>query len=120
MLEINGIDELDNFLLTNKTNVICLYFGASWCGPCKKLKSKIVDKDNLNEMPLLSVCYIDVDNGLNQEIIDIYSVENLPTQIFITINNNSVELFDKIIGYDWIGFKMMYEKVLKKNEKITY
>lgn len=120
MLEINGIDELDDFLLNKKNDVICLYFGASWCGPCKKLKSKILDKENLKEMPLLSICHIDVDNNSNQEIIDIYSVENLPTQIFITINNNSVELFDKIIGYDWIGFKMMYEKVLKKNEKTIY
>lgn len=120
MLEINGIDELDIFLLNNKNNIICLYFGASWCGPCKKLKSKIVEEDNLKEMPLLSICYIDVDKELNQEIINIYSVENLPTQIFITINDNSVELFDKIIGYDWIGFKMMYEKVLKKNENISY
>ena len=120
MFEINGINELDDFLLNKKNDVICLYFGASWCGPCKKLKLKILDKENLKEMPLLSICHIDVDNHSNQEIIDIYSVENLPTQIFITINNNSVELFDKIIGYDWIGFKMMYEKVLKKNEKTIY
>lgn len=115
MYEVNGFEELDNFLFNNSNKIICLYFGASWCGPCKKLKEKITNKDNIKEMPLLEMCYIDIDIQENKEIIDIYDVSNLPTQIFITINkNNEVVIFDKIIGYDWIGFKMMYEKILNK------
>jgi thiol-disulfide isomerase/thioredoxin len=117
MIEINGINELDNFILNNNDKIICLYFGAPWCGPCKKLKLKIEDEGNLKEMPLLAICHIDVDNDLNKDIIDIYEVTNLPTQIFIIINKkNHIKIFDKIIGYDWIGFKMMYEKVLNKKK----
>lgn len=118
MIEINGIEELDNFILNNANKVICLYFGAPWCGPCKKLKSKIEEEEHIKEMPLLSICHIDVDNDVNKDIVDIYSVTNLPTQIFIIINKkNRVKIFDTIIGYDWIGFKMMYDKVIKKLKK---
>lgn len=115
MIEINGTTELDMFILNNIDNVICLYFGATWCSPCKILKLKIEDEEKTQTMPKLAICYVDIDNDLNKEIIEIYDVQNLPTQIFIILNKkNHVKIFDKIIGYDWIGFKMMYEKVINK------
>ena len=43
MIEIRGYDELNKKLWENKDSdqVMMLYFGTSWCGPCKKLKEKI-------------------------------------------------------------------------------
>ena len=44
-----------------------------------------------------------VDNDLNKDIIDIYEVTNLPTQIFIIINKkNHIKIFDKIKMLKWI------------------
>jgi thiol-disulfide isomerase/thioredoxin len=87
MLIISSINDLDNFIYTNKDKVIMLYFGAIWCGPCKQLKNKLSDKNELVYMQDLSICYIDIDLEENKEIIDIYNVTNLPTIFFINLNS---------------------------------
>ena len=61
-MSIKSFDDLDNFIIDNN-KVILLYFGATWCGPCKQLKKKLSESDTINEMPLLSYCYIDVDDN---------------------------------------------------------
>jgi thiol-disulfide isomerase/thioredoxin len=115
MLDINDIKELNEFIYSNKNNIIMLYFGAIWCGPCKKLKDKLTDERELKELPDLAICYIDIDIEENKEIVDIYEVTNLPTIFFINLNeNNEVEIIDNIIGYDWIGIKFAYDKINKK------
>jgi thiol-disulfide isomerase/thioredoxin len=120
MIEINDIEELNTFIWENKNDILCLYFGATeWCEPCRRLKKKICDKNNLNEMDRLAICYIDVDKTENESICSIYKVNNLPTIIFIDIDkNNNVKILETIIGYDWIGFRMLYDRLLyrKKNE----
>ena len=57
MSNINSIDELDEFILENNKNVIMLYFGAEWCGPCKKLKNKL----GTPELEKIIYCHIDAD-----------------------------------------------------------
>ena len=115
MFIISSINDLDNFIYTNKDKVIMLYFGAIWCGPCKKLKNKLSDKNELVSMQDLSICYIDIDLEENKDIIDIYNIINLPTIFFINLNkNNEVEILDNIIGYDWVGIQFAYDKIKNK------
>ena len=112
MYDILNIKELDEFIYHNKNKVIMLYFGAIWCGPCKKLKDKLTDSSELINMPDLTICYIDIEIAENKEIVDIYNVTNLPTIFFINLNeNNEVEIINKIIGYDWVGIQFAYNRI---------
>lgn len=111
MFEISGIDELNKSIYYNKDKLIMLYFGASWCGPCKKLKAKLNDINELKEISNLHVCYLDVDNTNNKNLIEMYNVSSLPTLHFIRLNsNNEIEILNTIIGYDWTGIKFCYDK----------
>lgn len=108
MITINGIDDLDSFIINNQDKIILLYFGAIWCGPCAKLKDRLESSETKIEMPLLAVCYIDIDNELNNEIIENYKVKMLPTQIFIKLKDLKIKIKSRIDGYDWTKLVMLY------------
>ena len=105
MIKINSITELDEFILNNQNKIIMLYFGALWCGPCKKLKEKLNNEIN---MPKLVYCYIDVDIETNLEISKIYNISVLPTTIFVKLDNLSVKIIDRIDGYDYTKLLFIY------------
>tara|TARA_E500000178_G_C16506723_1_gene524045 strand:+ start:127 stop:513 length:387 start_codon:yes stop_codon:yes gene_type:complete len=113
MLEVKGYENLNKILWDNKDNgsVLMLYFGASWCGPCQKLKDKIKEEEsNLSKL----VCiHLDCDDEENEDILEDWKVESLPTQIFVHINENNVVKDEKIEGYDWIKLKMYYDKIIE-------
>ena len=115
MYVIESFDDLDNFIIDNNVNVVLLYFGASWCGPCKLLKQKLSDEETLSEMPLLRVCYIDVD--INQDISSKYNIKSLPTQIFIKLYNDTVKTVSKIEGYDYTKLLLEYNLCIQSKEK---
>ena len=71
MKVISGMEELDSFIVDNINNnkVTLLYFGATWCGPCKQLKERLNSDDTYKIMPRLSVGYLDVDDICNDETL---------------------------------------------------
>jgi thiol-disulfide isomerase/thioredoxin len=105
MYEIESLEDLDNFIVKNN-KIILLYFGAVWCGPCKVLKQKLSENETLEQMPELTVCYIDTDK--NSEITEMYSIKSLPTQIFIKLVNDNVKELSRIVGYDYTKLLMEY------------
>jgi len=111
MHEVLSIDELDNFIIDNKNNIILLYFGASWCGPCKLLKEKLANKESIERMSLLKVVYIDIDNA--EEISSMYKIKSLPTQIFVKLCNLKVKVVSKIEGYDYTKLLLEYDNYVK-------
>ena len=115
MENIIGIEKLNEVIYLNKNKLVLLYFGASWCGPCKKLKNKLNDQSEMKDMPKMSVLFIDIDEEENKQLTEIYDVSNIPTLYFITLNdNNEVEVLHKIIGYDWMGIKFTYGQLKYK------
>ena len=45
MQDVTGKNELEEFIWENyENNVVLLYFGAEWCGPCKTLKNRLAIK----------------------------------------------------------------------------
>jgi thiol-disulfide isomerase/thioredoxin len=115
MIVIDGLDELDNFILDNDNKTIMLYFGAVWCGPCNKLKDRIDNDETKLEMPNLVVGYIDIDNDNNANICTNYKVKLLPTIVFIKLENFEVKIIDRVDGYDWIKIVMTYNKINIEN-----
>ena len=116
MHEIETIEELDDFIINNKDYIIMLYFGATWCGPCKSLKAKLCEEETVERLSLLKVVYIDIDNA--EEIASMYKIKSLPTQIFVKLYNNKVKVVSKIEGYDYTKLLLEYDNyvdnVLKK------
>lgn len=111
MIQINGVDELDEFILDNiDEKVVVLYFGATWCQPCKLLKSRLEDDDTKQMMPNIAVCYLDVDNEDNQQLCEQYKAESLPTQIFIKLENDQVVEVGRVEGYNFNSLKAEYDK----------
>ena len=113
MIQINGVEELDEFILDNIDNsVVVLYFGATWCQPCKLLKTRLEDDDTKNMMPKLAVCYLDVDNDANEKLCEQYNADGLPTQIFIKLENDRVVEVGRIEGYNFNSLKSEYDKYI--------
>jgi thioredoxin 1 len=113
MITIKGYTELNKNLWENRESdkIMMLYFGTSWCGPCKKLKEKIMSENE--EIQDLLCLYIDCDEQENEEICEDWKVEALPTQIFVHLNDNDVVKDEKIEGYDWIKLVMSYNKIIE-------
>lgn len=111
MIDIIGLEDLDNFIIdeTSKNNVIMLYFGAAWCGPCKQLKNRLAEKESQTMMPNLVVAHLDVDEELNAKIVKRYKVSSLPTQILIKLNNDRIVEVSRIEGYDFTKLKLDYD-----------
>lgn len=114
MKEIFGVEELDEFILKNieKGAVICLYFGATWCGPCKQLKKRLGESETTKIMPKLVVSYLDVDDESNSALVYRYKIESLPTLVFVKLNKNKVIPVSRIEGYDFTKLKLEYDAYL--------
>ena len=114
MIDICGIDELDEFIIDNveKGNTVLLYFGATWCGPCKQLKKRLDEPETSKIMPKLVVAYLDVDDDENTSLVKRYKIESLPTQIFIKLDKNKVIETTRIEGYDFTKLKMEYDNYI--------
>jgi thiol-disulfide isomerase/thioredoxin len=115
MIDIIGIENLNKNIWTSYQNnkIIVLYFGAEWCGPCKKLKDKIYSLNEQQIMTDVNVLHIDIDDSDNTEISDMYDIQSLPTQIFITLKENKIIELHKIIGYNWEKFENIYNELKK-------
>lgn len=114
MKKLCGIEELDDFILGNIENkaVICIYFGAEWCGPCKQLKNKLLDPEIIKSMPKLVVGYLDVDDEINNNLVNKYDISSLPTQVFIKLDKNKVIPVSKIEGYNFEKLKHEYDEYI--------
>jgi len=112
MKEIFGVEHLDEFIVESAQSdkVILLYFGATWCGPCKQLKKRLDEPETSKIMPKLVVCYLDVDDETNTTLVNRYKVESLPTQVFVKLEKTKVIPMGRIEGYDFTKLKLEYDK----------
>jgi len=114
---INKIDsdiKFNKYILESDKNYIVCKFYAEWCVPCKKMEAfveycaKTYNK-NINYIKM------DADDVLTEEIMDTYSITNLPT--FLIMNKGDIENYeDKIVGSD----EMKLEEKLKRLDQTFY
>lgn len=116
MIDIVGIETLDDFIIkeTDKKNIIMLYFGATWCGPCKQLKKRLADKETIETMEKLVVAHLDVDEDANSKLVKRYKVTSLPTQVLINLVDNKIVEIARIEGYDFTKLQLEYDKIVSK------
>ncbi len=69
-----------------------LYFTASWCGPCQRIKPTFYKLEK--EYEDISFNAIDVD--MNRDLAEKYDIESMPTFVFL---NNEKEV-DRFCGAD--------------------
>ena len=73
-------------------NYRVLKFGATWCGPCRKLSEDLYKRPlNLSNVTFES---IDIDD--NDEMTEFYRIMSVPVTIIVDSNNNEVS---RLVGY---------------------
>lgn len=65
--------------LNYDSGVFLFYFGADWCGPCKKLKPTISKLDE--EFSDITFIYVDTDKNI--ETVKKYNVKSVPTLLLL-------------------------------------
>ena len=113
MLIPNSMEDLDKIVLENKNNLLLLYFGASWCGPCKILKKNLTDKELMSKYDKLVAIYIDVDNENFSSMCQTYKISSLPTQIITILKDNQLLNIHKLEGFNWDKLINMYQNSMK-------
>ena len=91
MYTVTNNDELNKLIFENKDKIILLYFGAKWCGPCKKLKENFKNDNLMSQYDKLCVIYLDVDLDTMNNMCEIYEVEALPTLWFLLFKDFSMD-----------------------------
>lgn len=77
MKKITTLEQLNDAI--NKTELIILKFGSTWCAPCKMLEKTIEDiEPTLDKVKFYE---IDVDDA-DERIIDAYQIQNVPVLLF--------------------------------------
>ena len=64
---------------TNPIKVTCLYFTATWCGPCKMIKPKV---KQLGQTHKDDVLFVEIDVDTYDDLSEEAGVSAMPTFVF--------------------------------------
>ncbi len=91
----------------HKTGIVMVYFWASWCGPCKMIRSEI---ENVAEKMASTVHAVCVNVDMRQDIAEKYDIMAVPTLLFF----KDGKPLRRIIGYT------SQEEIEKFLESVSY
>jgi len=113
---ITEIPSLDQFAEQLKTNpgLLILKFGATWCGPCKRIESLV--HEWLEKLPEnVQFCMIDID-----ECFDLYvflqkkrMINGVPGILCYYKNNLNYIPNDSVVGADANQINAFFERCIK-------
>lgn len=79
IIEVETMDDLDTRLKNAGRKLVCIYFTAPWCGPCKmtgKTIAQIAEEET-------EVVFLKVDGSVLEDATDKFEVSVMPTFCFI-------------------------------------
>ena len=82
MIEFTKDDDIVKVLLENmeKSVLSLLYFTASWCGPCQKIKPFLEElSDKLKEKGEYSIEFYKIDIDKNEDFCNKCNIKSVPT-----------------------------------------
>ena len=81
MIEFTEDDDIVKILLENmdKSVLSLLYFTASWCGPCQKIKPFLKDFSEKSKKDKYNIEYYMIDIDKNKEFCDKCEIKSVPT-----------------------------------------
>jgi len=82
MIEFTEDDDIVKVLLENmeKSVLSLLYFTASWCGPCQKIKPFLEElSDKLKEKGEYSIEFYKIDIDKNEDFCNKCNIKSVPT-----------------------------------------
>lgn len=87
--ELNSHSELEPILARAGNNLTVIDFSAAWCGPCKMIAPYYAELSDKSEFSSVEFVKVDVDTV--EQTAQQYSVEAMPTFVFI---KNGKEISD--------------------------
>ena len=72
---LTSFDHVSSTLQHLKDTIVILYFTASWCGPCQRIKPFV--QELTVKYPTMKVFLIDVDNA--QDASERFAIKSMPT-----------------------------------------
>ena len=85
---------------------LLIYFGASWCGPCKEAGPKFEELATKYPSNKIRFFKVDMEEEENQEFIQANQVQNIPTFILFKDRN----FLERIIGGDFDKMKQLIKE----------
>jgi thioredoxin 1 len=87
VINLNKIEEFDS-VVKNSQIPVMVDFYADWCGPCKMLTPKLIEKQN--ELKTFKLVKVNVDN--HQELAEKFDVQGIP-HVLLFKNGQKVSEF---------------------------
>ena len=113
-VELSSPDELIEFLNTNDEKGCVVTFSATWCGPCKASKPKLIElattttSNSSNPISVVPIGYV-YENDLDDYLDIFVEIKAFPTYIFY---RNGVEI-SRVEGVD-VNFDQLKHMIVRE------
>ncbi len=86
---------LDSFELAQqqaqqKKLPLIIHFEADWCGPCRRMKSEVLEQAQVLQMLGTKVVAVRVNADRNPEIVSKFAVASLPTEVIVAADGKEL------------------------------
>ena len=101
---------LSDFVKAQPTPLVCIQFGAQWCGPCKQV-APLYEKLAQSVSGRIGCFKVDVEESENIAVAA--DISNLPTFKFYTTKlapNNELQQVEEVVGVDENALKINFSK----------
>ena len=102
VIDLSKPEDFDNIISSSNIPVMVDFY-ADWCGPCKMLTPKLINKQQ--ELKNFKLLKINVDN--HQELAEKYDVQGIP-HVLLFKNGQKVSEF---VGINENGLKKMLDLI---------
>lgn len=104
-IELSTSPNLQEVFAATKNPTVVLKFGATWCPPCKQIKSYFMSQKNYYDVTL-----VDIDVDQHKNLQKEHNVRALPTFKFYLYLNNTWEFVHQIQGARQDELEMAFKK----------